>query len=68
MLATQLSLVDGLDLSNVLTRDDNLSNLQIQELESRGIRVDQEVSVFRRKFSTLSGQVSGITGNGPTRN
>ena len=39
-----------------LTRDDNLTNLQIQELETRGIRVDQELNILENN-SQFGGQV-----------
>ena len=63
-MATQLSLIQGVDLSNVLTRDENLTNLQIQELEARGIRVDQKLNILEDN-SQFDGQVRELDETDP---
>ena len=57
-------MVQGVDLSNVLTRDDNLTNLQIQELEARGIRVDQKLNILEDN-SQFGGQVKELDETDP---
>ena len=63
-MATQLSEIEGVDLSSVLTRE-SLSSQQIQELESRGVRVDQDVELIL-KDSKLNGQVTELQEFDPT--
>ncbi len=64
-LATQLSAIQGVDLSGVLTRKESLSGQQIQELESRGVRVDQDVELILGD-SSLNGQVTELKEIDPT--
>ena len=64
-MATQLSEIQGVDLSSVLTRKESLSSQQIQELESRGVRVDQDVELIL-KDSKLNGQVTELQEFDPT--
>ena len=47
-IAIDLASIEGVDLSNVLTRDENLSPEQIQAMEVRGLRVDQKVTVLTK--------------------
>ena len=47
-IAIDLLSIDGVDLSNVLTRDENLSPEQIQAMEVRGLRVDQKVIILTK--------------------
>ena len=65
VIALQLSSIDGINLSNVLTRAENLSDQDIQVLEEKGLRVDQEVSVLTKdpnsaEKSKFSGQEQEI--------
>ena len=65
VIALQLSSIDGIDLSNVLTRAENLSDQDIQVLEEKGLRVDQKVSVLTKdpnsaEKSKFSGQEQEI--------
>ena len=65
VIALQLSSIEGIDLSNVLTRAENLSDQEIQVLEEKGLRVDQKVSVLTKdpnssEKSKFSGQEQEI--------
>ena len=65
VIALQLSSIEGIDLSNVLTRAENLSDQEIQVLEEKGLRVDQEVNVLTKdpnsaEKSKFSGQEQEI--------
>ena len=59
-IAIDLSSIEGIDLSNILTRDENLSDEEILALESRGLRVDQKVNILTKDPS--SGQDSKFNG------
>jgi hypothetical protein len=59
-LAVDLSLIDGVDLSGIFVREGNLNNSQIQELETKGTKINKVPDVIESN-SSFNGLVDELS-------